>query len=222
MDKIAAVIVIIIILLLIFYYLIGIYKYNPLWFSSEISNEYGDIYYVSRETKNKHISGKILSLINEFNINFMEHMKNKYLQSINPSLNLAILHLLVHYNPDRIFEIEPDNSIGATSFTENKGEKLVYCIRSSDASYYEMNLLKFVSLHELSHIAMKDYGHNMKFWMIFKWFLTEAEQEGLIENVDYEQTPRTYCGMKIDYSPFFDNDILSYAKYDYYTNDLLS
>src|SRR5690606_2313072 len=48
-----------------------------------------------------------------------------------------------------------------TSYSVNKGEQLVFCLRSK---YYinkihDLNLIMYVALHEIAHIACPEYGH---------------------------------------------------------------
>ena len=59
-----------------------------------------------------------------------------------------------------------------TSYSVNKGEKLVVCMRSKDDNtFHDENTIFFVVLHELAHIMSKSIGHNDEFWNNFRYLL---------------------------------------------------
>ena len=62
----------------------------------------------------------------------------------------------------------------------------------------------FVAIHELSHVMSIDIGHGDEFWTNFKFLLENAEKAGIYKNIDYKETPQTYCGMEITDNPYFD------------------
>lgn len=102
----------------------------------------------------------------------------------------------------QIKESDPDTSY--TSYTINKGESIVFCIRSKTLSSYmgsgsihDKNLVMYVALHEISHVACPEYGHTKLFKDIFR-FITEAAMElGIYTKIDFARTPTEYCGMTI-------------------------
>ena len=102
----------------------------------------------------------------------------------------------------QIKESDPDTSY--TSYTINKGESIVFCIRSKTLSSYmgsgsihDKNLVMYVALHEISHVACPEYGHTKLFKEIFR-FITEAAMElGVYTKIDFNRTPTEYCGMTI-------------------------
>lgn len=89
-----------------------------------------------------------------------------------------------------------------TSYSINKGEKIVFCLRAKDAkkTLEELNMMMFVAIHELAHIATVDVGHTPEFWDNFKWLLEDAVNIGIYTKQDFEQKPRKYCGMKVQSS----------------------
>jgi len=48
-----------------------------------------------------------------------------------------------------------------TSYTQNKGEKVSFCMRQKDGSdeLVDINTLMFVALHEMGHIMSVSVGH---------------------------------------------------------------
>ena len=107
------------------------------------------------------------------------------------------------FNADKISEILPTSK--HTAYSENKGEKLRFCVtteRESDTLIDE-NTLTFVAIHELSHISSKTIGHNNEFWDNFTFLLKNAVQIGIYVPEDYKKKPKQYCGMKITDNPYY-------------------
>ena len=57
------------------------------------------------------------------------------------------------FDPKKVNETLPTSEL--TAYSENKGEKLAFCLNQSKngSKLIDINTLSFVSLHELSHIA---------------------------------------------------------------------
>ena len=90
-----------------------------------------------------------------------------------------------------------------TSYSVNKGEKIVFCLRARDGSddFEDINMLMFVAIHELAHIATDDEGHTETFWANMKFLLEEGINIGIYIQQDFTQNPEEYCGMKVTSSP---------------------
>jgi hypothetical protein len=115
--------------------------------------------------------------------------------------------LVERYDPDAVSE--GGEEAGYTSYSINKGEKIVLCLRArgtgdvSPGKIEDINTLMYVFLHELAHLATEEVGHTPPFWDNFRFILDVAEAEGLYSKVDYKQTPTDYCGIKITSSAAF-------------------
>jgi len=109
--------------------------------------------------------------------------------------------ILDKFNPDKITE-GTDNA-KYTSYSVNKGEKIVFCLRSRDENkkLVDINTMMFVALHEMAHIATPSIGHTPEFWDNFKWLLEESIDIGIYRDGDYKNKPVQYCGVKITDSP---------------------
>ena len=105
------------------------------------------------------------------------------------------------FNPDNITEAGKNNQY--TSYSINKGEKIVFCIRQKDEkeSIVDDNTMTIVSIHELAHIMTKSVGHTDAFWSNFKRLLEVAVENNLYQKENYSQNPREYCGIKVSDSP---------------------
>jgi hypothetical protein len=108
------------------------------------------------------------------------------------------------FNPKKISETLPTSEL--TAYSENKGEKLAFCLSKSKNSVtlIDINTLTFVSIHELSHIMTKSVGHKQDFWQNFKFLLENAKAANIYQPVDYKKNPQGYCGMTITDNPFYD------------------
>lgn len=109
------------------------------------------------------------------------------------------------YNPVKIQETLPTSQ--HTAYSENKGEKLAFCLdtkKNSQGKLIDPNTLMFVALHELAHIGTEEIGHTDKYWNNFKFIIEQAEEIGVYDPQDYSNEPQEYCGMTISDNPYFD------------------
>ena len=135
----------------------------------------------------------------------MDKVKNFYAQEEFASDPTAKL-LVERYNPQRIMEnsmTSPD-----TSYSENKGEKIVLCLRDklNPPGYplVDENTVMFVVLHEMAHLmtaSLSTGKHTPEFWANFRRLLQDAAQMGIYQPVNYSHSPVSYCGMEITDSP---------------------
>jgi hypothetical protein len=112
-----------------------------------------------------------------------------------------IKRLTKNYREGNISESNPGNKY--TSYSINKGEKIVFCIRSKDGldTLVELNIMLFVAIHELGHLMTKSIGHGQDFWDNMTFLLKEAIDIGVYEKQDYFKYPVEYCGTTINDSP---------------------
>jgi predicted metal-dependent hydrolase len=110
--------------------------------------------------------------------------------------------LVEKFNPNVLEE----NDLGAqsTSYSENKGEKIVVCLRDKTTAPFpliELNTVMFVLTHEMAHLMTSSVGHTPEFWTNFRKLLQECIQIGVYTPVNYSKSPVQYCGMTISESP---------------------
>lgn len=118
--------------------------------------------------------------------------------------------LVERYRPDSVQESSASSSV--TSYNENKGRRIVLCIRSkgSNDAILDENTVMFVFLHELAHLMTTGYdidAHSPDFWRKFKALLKQAVAAGIYRSEDYSQKPQPYCGILITENPLLSNDI---------------
>ena len=107
------------------------------------------------------------------------------------------------FSPD-VF-VENDMGSSDTSYSENKGQKIVVCLRDKTKKPHypliDQNTVMFVMLHEMSHLMTETIGHTQEFWTNFKRILHDAVQLGIYTPVNYAHQPTPYCGMTITDTP---------------------
>jgi hypothetical protein len=128
----------------------------------------------------------------------VKYMGEKYPERDN------VIRLVNGFNPKKISETLPSDTL--TAYSENKGEKLAFCVKKTKdgKQLIDENTLTFVAIHELSHIMTKSVGHGDEFWQNFKFLLINAKANGIHEPVDYKKNPINYCDMEIHDNPYFD------------------
>lgn len=155
--------------------------------------------YCVRERNKLQAAADLLATITEKCKKLVEYVGQKYADQPN------VKRLVAGYNPHKVSETLPTSAY--TAYSENKGEKLAFCLNKSkteNENLIDENTLMFVAIHELSHIATQSIGHKSEFWENFKFLLEKAKESGIHNPVDYKKEPKEYCGMKIHDSPYFD------------------
>ena len=122
----------------------------------------------------------------------------EHLIKSHPPDDIRIILLKENFNPDALREVEDGSSY--TSYSINKGEKIVLCLRNKDG-LVNINTMMFVCLHELAHVCNETIGHDAAFWDTFRWILEESINIGIYKKQKFEEHPEPYCGMIINSSP---------------------
>lgn len=117
----------------------------------------------------------------------------------------AIGRLVDKFQPEKISEGSKDKNY--TTYTLNKGEKIVFCLRARDESdrLHDLNLMAFVAIHELAHIMTLSTGHTPEFQKHFAFILKEAVEFGLYKPENFRQNPTNYCGIAVTDTPLTDD-----------------
>ena len=151
--------------------------------------------YLVRNLEDKNLAADMLAKLRGKLEKICEIMKNKY-----PN-DESVSRMNDRFNSENITESGKNNQY--TSYSVNKGEKVVFCIRQKDEdeSIVDENTLTFVAIHELAHIMTKSVGHTPEFWSNFKRLLKEAVEQNLYVKENYSSNPKEYCGIKVSDSP---------------------
>lgn len=189
-------------LLIIFILIIGIKIYmdsDSFNLRCIISDVNGNKYCVRDRSKLELAANRLATINNKMN-ELVAHVGKKYPDQEN------VKRLVNGYNPKKIYETLPTSEY--TAYSENKGEKLAFCLdteKDSKGRLIDINTLMYVALHELSHVATKSIGHTTEFWDNFKFLISEAKAIGVYNPVDYKKEPARYCGMNITDNPYYDH-----------------
>lgn len=114
-----------------------------------------------------------------------------------------VQRLVKNFNPKTVIENDPESE--HTAYSENKGEKIAFCLNTTKTGdkLIDENTLVFVAIHELSHTMTESIGHKPEFWNNFKFLLENAVRCNVYKPIDYSKNPISYCGMTINESPLF-------------------
>lgn len=183
--------VIIILLLVLVLYLRK--QYNEVEY---VKSNYDGRTYLVRKLPDRQQASDLLARVNERLQLLVNHLVAKYGTDDNGSLGKSLQTLYQKYNPDAISE--GGNEHGYTSYSINKGEKIVLCIRQKNTNaFVDINVIVYVAVHELAHIMTTEIGHTPLFWSNFKKILSEAIEIGIYQKQDFANAPQEYCGIRI-------------------------
>ena len=85
-----------------------------------------------------------------------------------------------------------------TSYSVNKGEEIVFCLRSKeDDSLHDINELMYVAIHEIAHVGCPEIGHTPLFLEINKILLEQAIECNVYQFKNYNLYPENYCGIQL-------------------------
>lgn len=112
-----------------------------------------------------------------------------------------VKRIVRRFNPDKISEGNED--VRYTTYTLNKGEKIVFCLRARDEDdrVHDLPMMTFVAIHELAHIASVTEHHTPEFHANFAWLLRNAVACGVYTFEDFKARPRRYCGIDVTDTP---------------------
>lgn len=164
-----------------------------------------------------YFSGKFETFVTEEGFPLMKEIKKRnkifvdyiyftYKDSPHQLLKSRAIFLYNQYNPEVIREHFPNLANKATSYVEDKGKEIGYCLKANNGKgrLEDINTMMYVSIHELTHIYLYDINqHPQEFFVNFKFLLQQAVDIGLYKPVDYGKTPIKYCGMTLTSNVLF-------------------
>ncbi len=151
-------------------------------------------YYLVQKLEDKQEAADMLALLRENIEKLADASQKKYVTEPYRSY-MGTLHKKI----DGIKITENINNSKYTSYSVEKGEEVVFCIRSKTrvGALHDVNLLMYVAIHEMAHIACPEYGHTLLFKQIFVELAKTAVEIGVYDKIDFNQNPEEYCGMTI-------------------------
>ena len=163
-----------------------------------VNNQYKDvsmieahdnIHYLVRDLPDKQKAAETLSNIRKQLLILIGKLEKSH-----PQLHKRLLSRFQH---EQLSEGSLDYKY--TTYTVNKGEKMVFCLRDRESEkLHKFNLLMFVAIHELAHVASISEGHTDEFKQNFTILLEVAIKNNLYTNERFTENPQTYCGTLIN------------------------
>jgi len=180
----------IIIMAIIFFYCLYLYDYYSKM--DTIVSKVDNHTYQVQKKDDAEDAADLIAHIRERLMTIVNHLKQAY-----PG-DERVERLKNNFKPDNISE--GIDTPGTTSYSINKGEQIILCLRTNN-KLVDINTMMFVVLHELSHIATTDIGHTPNFWSNFRWILEESINIGMYTKQDFDKHKVECCGMDITSSP---------------------
>ena len=149
--------------------------------------------------KNDKLKENTANLLEKVILN-MYKLRNHLVKNIEkfPNMKQYINQLENNFNKSRTTIYENSKESDLTSYSVNKGEEIVFCLKSRKTNKnHKINLIMYVAIHEMGHLGCPEIGHTNLFNTIFKFFLNEAIKLKLYTIKKYSDNPTEYCGMII-------------------------
>lgn len=203
-NKISYVILILVIITLVFLTITQLRRDDMIYVRSDLDGEN----YLVRNTRDKKKAANLLASIKKDILLVSKYLTEKAKSTIEKDQEIygpykPYIEQLERNLKDVVIEESAHNTV-YTSYTVNKGESIVFCIRSKSIAKYlksnnihDKNLVMYVALHEIAHVACPEYGHTPLFKKIFRFIMQTAVLMGLYTKVDFDNNPVEYCGMNI-------------------------
>jgi hypothetical protein len=150
--------------------------------------------YLCRNVKDKQKAADTLGEVHLRLQKLTDHLKSQ-------KQSKGIKNIITRFNPENISESAGGSKY--TSYSVNKGEKIVFCIRTKDPQekLIDINTIMFVAIHELAHLMSDTIGHTSEFWTNMKFLLKHGIDIGVYKYQDYRSNPKPYCGITITDTP---------------------
>lgn len=184
-------IIVLIIVIIILVYIRREYN-DVVYLKSDIDNQL----YLVRDLPDKQIACNLLATIKRNMFKLSEHLSQKRTEWKEYEKYIIQLNSKIY---DAVLMESGENSV-YTSYSVNKGEEIIFCLRSRSKEtnkIHDLNLVMYVVLHEMAHVACPEYGHTELFKHIFAFLVTRAIELNLYSKIDFYKEPTEYCGLII-------------------------
>lgn len=147
----------ILIFLILYFIYINLYTDdNLIYEKATFDNDYYWVRNMSDKSQAANTLAVIKSNMNKL-INYLQTNINEF-----PEYASNIKDLVKRTRKIYIMETPKDEKF--TSYTINKGEKIVFCLRSKILhNIHDINTIMYVVIHEMAHVCTVSYGHTPEF-----------------------------------------------------------
>ena len=150
--------------------------------------------YLVRNLPDKNDAAKMLGEIREKLLNFINKLVNE-LEEFSDEEYYSYIKMIQKRLPHSIIKESSANS-EYTSYSINKGEELVFCLRSKQTNQlHDLNDILYVAIHEIAHIGCPEIGHTPLFKKINLFLLEKAINYNLYNYENYRKNNKEYCGL---------------------------
>lgn len=160
-----------------------------------IKSNVDDKEYLVRDLPDKQEAADLLGNLHKNMMTLVDHLyehkddKYKEFKSYIEQLKKRIKDVVIN---------ESDEDSAYTSYSVNKGEQIVFCLRSKlNSELHDINLMMYVALHEMAHVGCPEMNHTPLFKKIFAFFTKVAIQLNLYRKIEFNRNPVEYCGLMI-------------------------
>ena len=189
--QIIFIIFVIILLMIIFYYIQIPSQSNGIYVKSNLN---GKEYFVQNLDGNEEAADMLASINNR-----IFTLREYLLKNIDKYPEYRTYNMQFCDRISKLILTENNPTGKYTSYTVNKGDEIALCLRSKKTGkLHDINLVMYVVLHELSHVACPEIDHTELFKKIFILYLQIASNLGIYENINYKLNPSEYCGLTIN------------------------
>jgi len=154
-----------------------------------------NIYYKVQRNINQYKSVKYLSYLRNTAYNLVSNLNinnNIYIKYKDRFIKLKNMIKTISINEKPLLDSN-------TSYTINKGEEMILCLKSKKTNkFHDINDIIYILIHELSHIVCPEKGHTEFFYNINKFLLNEAIQLKIYKKINYKLNPIEYCGIELN------------------------
>lgn len=163
-----------------------------------IKSNIDDQYYLVRNESDKQEAANTLAKIRQ-NILLLSSDLFAHKQDL-PNVKYKEYITRLHERANKIIIVESTRDSKYTSYSINKGEQIVFCLRKKllPNNLHDINLMMYVVLHEISHVACPIYdNHGPLFREIFNFITLHAMKLGIYNKIEFRTNPVVYCGLPI-------------------------
>lgn len=157
-----------------------------------------DTHYLVRNVTDKQEASNTLARIRQNVIKLSDYL---YLNINDGNIKKYKKYVIrLHQKVRDIVLLESEQDSIYTSYSVNKGEQIIFCLRSRKTrdNLHDINLMMYVVLHEISHVACPIYdNHGPLFREIFSFIATSAVNIGLYKKINFAINNTEYCGLNI-------------------------
>jgi predicted metal-dependent hydrolase len=193
MDKNLVIFIIVLICIISVLYFKTAYV-DMTYVKSNIDNQY----YLVRNESDKQEAANTLAKIRQHILTLSQDMYENRNKKEYLSYKEYIERL--YEQAPKIIIVESTKDSKYTSYSVNKGEQIVFCLRKRllPNNLHDINLMMYVVLHEISHVACPIYdNHGPLFRKIFNFITIYAIKLGIYEKINFREDPVDYCGLLI-------------------------